>query len=192
MQLSLPGAPHLTYCTNIHAGERWQDIDAKLRTHLPAIKQRVSPDSAMGVGLRLSSAAADDLADPQALARLQAFLRAGDFYVFTVNAFPYGSFHGTRVKEQVYEPDWRDARRLRFTDRVADLPRPASARRYGGQHQHRTWRLQGTRSANRPMLARMAELLVRHAAHLHAIAGTTGKQIVLALEPDPAVSRNHR
>ena len=25
MQLSLPGSPHLTYCTNIHAGERWHD-----------------------------------------------------------------------------------------------------------------------------------------------------------------------
>ncbi len=30
MQLALPGSPHLTYCTNIHAGERWNDIEAAL------------------------------------------------------------------------------------------------------------------------------------------------------------------
>ncbi len=138
----------------------------------------------MGVGLRLSSIAADDLADPQALARLQAFLRAGDFYVFTVNAFPYGSFHGTRVKEQVYEPDWRDARRLQFTDRVADL----LARLLPEGIEGSISTVPGAYKAKirHPAdVVRMAELLVQHAAHLHALASATGKQIVLALEPEP-------
>ena len=31
----------------------------------------------------------------------------------------------------------------------------------------------------------MAEAMVRHAAHLHAIATWTGKTIALALEPEP-------
>src|SRR5690242_3662081 len=107
MQLELPGSPHLTYCTNIHAGERWSDIDAALRMHLPDIKRQVSPDKPMGVGLRLSAAAAEDLAEPHVLSDLQSFLRDASLYAFTINAFPYGAFHGTRVKEQVYEPDWR-------------------------------------------------------------------------------------
>ena len=36
-------------------------------------------------------------------------------YVFTINGFPYGAFHGTRVKEQVYRPDWTDSDRLSYT-----------------------------------------------------------------------------
>ena len=36
-------------------------------------------------------------------------------YVFTLNAFPLGPFHGTRVKERVYEPDWRTGERVSFT-----------------------------------------------------------------------------
>ena len=56
--------------------------------------------------------------------------RGTSFYVFTINAFPYGPFHGTRVKEDVYQPDWLDAG-------AADLQRPggrnpgrAAARRH--------------------------------------------------------------
>ena len=76
----------------------------------------------MGVGLRLSGAAAAELGEPRVLAAVRrTFLRHNDLYVFTINAFPYGSFHGTRVKEQVYEPDWREEERLHFTNRCADI-----------------------------------------------------------------------
>lgn len=184
MQLALPGSPHLTYCTNIHAGERWNDIEAALRIHLPAIKRRVSPTNPMGVGLRLSAAAAADLAHPQALERLQALLRHAGLYVFTVNAFPYGLFHGARVKEQVYEPDWRHEQRLTFSNRVADvlarlLPdgMPGSISTVPGAYKAKV---------REPAdVAHMADLLLRHAAHLHIIARETGRQIVLALEPEP-------
>jgi len=50
----LPGGVHLTYCTNIHAGESWQAIRASLDEHVPAIKAAVAPNQPMGVGLRLS------------------------------------------------------------------------------------------------------------------------------------------
>lgn len=184
MQLELPGAPHLTYCTNIHAGERWSDIDAALRTHLPDIKRQVSPDKPMGVGLRLSAAAAEDLAEPHVLADLQTFLRGASLYVFTINAFPYGAFHATRVKEQVYEPDWRDERRLRYSNRVAELlalllpdGMEGSISTVPGAFKQN--------AATEADVRRMAELLVRHAAFLHTIAEETGKHISLALEPEP-------
>jgi sugar phosphate isomerase/epimerase len=184
MQLALPGSPHLTYCTNIHAGERWRDIDAALRAHLPAIKQQVSPDKPMGVGLRLSAAAAEDLAEPHALAELQAFLSDAGLYVFTINAFPYGAFHGTRVKEQVYQPDWGDERRLRFTNRAAEIL--ALLLPEGVEGSIST--VPGAYKANvagEDDIRRITELLVRHAAFLHAIAEETGKHISLALEPEP-------
>ena len=42
-------------------------------------------------------------------------------YVYTVNAFPYGSFKGSVVKEQVYEPDWRSEERTQYTINVAEI-----------------------------------------------------------------------
>ena len=44
----------------------------------------------------------------------RAFLDDEGLYVAIINGFPYGPFHGTPVKAEVYAPDWRDpaARRL--------------------------------------------------------------------------------
>ncbi len=52
MQLALPGRPHLTYCTNIHAGESWPEIEAALEQLSARDQARaISPDAPMGVGL---------------------------------------------------------------------------------------------------------------------------------------------
>ena len=50
----LSGDVHLTYCTNIHAGQSWQDIRASLDEYVPAIKSTVAQSQPMGIGLRLS------------------------------------------------------------------------------------------------------------------------------------------
>src|SRR5436305_5440769 len=117
----LPGSVHLTYCTNIHAGESWDEVRDSLEAHLPRIKAAVSPGAPLGVGLRLSAIAAQALGEPAALDELRLLLSHHDLYVFTINAFPYGPFHGTRVKEDVYQPDWLTAERLTYTDQSAGI-----------------------------------------------------------------------
>lgn len=185
MQLALPGSPHLTYCTNIHAGETWAEIEAALRCHLPAVKARVSPDQPMGVGLRLSAIAASELKGPQALVRFKSFLEHGGFYVFTVNAFPYGPFHGGRVKEQVYEPDWRTPERLAFTSGVADILSELAP--VGQTSSISTVPCAFKASITSEVdVSRMADALVHCAAHLHDLVIAKGRTIVLALEPEPA------
>lgn len=185
MQLDhLPGKPHLTYCTNIHAGESWDDIQASLARHLPAIKAVVSPDAPMGLGLRLSGIAADALAEPAALAAFKAFLREQEVYVFTINAFPYGPFHGTRVKEEVYQPDWTTPERLRFTNRAADILAELLPDGLSGS----VSTVPGTFKplAEAPgAVAAMTGHYVDHAAHLVALERRTGKTIALAIEPEP-------
>ncbi len=185
MQLALPGQPHLTYCTNIHAGESWAEIRAALGRHLPDVKARISSDRPMGVGLRLSAVAARELSEPAVLSELQQFLADGGFYVFTINAFPYGSFHGERVKERVYAPDWRTPERLAFTNLVADLlsdlaPRAMTASISTVPGAFRS------EAARRIDAERIAEGFVRAAAHLNGIFRDTGRTIVLAIEPEPA------
>ena len=118
MRLPTPGRPHLTYCTNIHRGESWPEVRANVATHVTAVKARVAPDRPFGVGLRLSGAAAAALAQPDELAAFHALLAERGLYVFTINGFPYGAFHGTAVKEAVYRPDWREDARLAYTDQL--------------------------------------------------------------------------
>src|SRR5690606_33089705 len=71
-----------------------------------------------GVGLRLSARAAFELEQAGA-AEARAELAGAGLYVFSLNGFPYGAFHGTRVKEAVYRPDWREDERARYTAALA-------------------------------------------------------------------------
>jgi hypothetical protein len=109
---------HLGYSTNIHRGETWTEVFAALNQFTLAVRDRVCPGKPFGIGLRLSDQAASDLSQPAELAKFLTWLREKNCYVYTVNAFPFGRFHGTRVKEQVYLPDWTSRQRLDYTRRV--------------------------------------------------------------------------
>ncbi len=185
MRLShLPGGPHLSYCTNIHAGETWSEIRASLEAHLPNIKARVRPQGLMGLGLRLSAIAAEALEEPAALEEFRSFLSRHGVYVFTINAFPFGPFHGRRVKEGVYQPDWLTPERLLFTDRVARVLAALLPPETVGSIST----VPGTFKAiaSRPGVREaIAENIARHAATLVGILERTGCEIVTALEPEP-------
>lgn len=185
MQLALPGQPHLTYCTNIHRGETWSEIDTALQRHLPAIKQQISPHERMGVGLRLSALAARELAAPSAFDTFVRFLDTGGFYVFTINAFPYGNFHGERVKERVYEPDWQTSERLRFTVEAAEILAKLLPAGCAGSISTVPGGFR-TRVTTPEHVRIIAEGIVRTAVHLDRLRETSGKTIVLAIEPEPA------
>lgn len=186
MRLSTPGQPHLTYCTNIHPGETWAEVRANLERYVLAVKDRVAPARRFGVGLRLSAEAAATLAEPAELAAFRGFLEAHGLYVFTINGFPYGVFHGTRVKEDVYLPDWLDEARLAYTDRLAQLLADLLPSEPGLEGSVST--VPGAykvRIAGEVDVARMTGLLLRHAATLYRIRERTGKVVSLALEPEP-------
>jgi sugar phosphate isomerase/epimerase len=112
---------HLAYCTNVHRGETWTETFAALEQHTLRVKARVHPKGPYAIGLRLSDLASRELSDPETMFKLQRWLEQHDCYVFTINGFPFGQFHGTRVKENVHRPDWTDERRVEYTKRLFDL-----------------------------------------------------------------------
>jgi sugar phosphate isomerase/epimerase len=185
--MKLSDGSHLTYCTNIHRGESWSETRSALERHLPGIKERVAPGAPMGIGLRLSAIAARDLGAGEVLGEFKDFLTRNGLYVFTINGFPYGPFHGTRVKQDVYQPDWRFAERLEYSNRLADILTdllPEETGLYGSIST-----VPGTfgpigREPEVP--AAIAENLLRHAAHLVYLFERTGRTIALALEPEPS------
>jgi hypothetical protein len=112
---------HLAYCTNIHRGDDWPQTLASLETHTLAVKERVAPGRPYAIGLRLSDLASRQLSDPPTLDAFRRWLHEHRCYVFTINGFPFGQFHGAKVKEQVYRPDWTHPDRLAYTNRLFDL-----------------------------------------------------------------------
>jgi hypothetical protein len=179
---SRPESGHLTYCTNIHAGEALDQVLASLAHHLPAIRAQVAGEEPMGVGLRLGHAAVEGLTDPENLAQLKALLAEGSHYVFTVNGFPYGAFHGEVVKEGAYRPDWTDPRRLSYTNRLADILADLLPEGQSGS-------LSTVPCTFKPWAAGQVEVftdqLIRQVAYLCRLSSERGRDITLALEPEP-------
>lgn len=172
----------ITYCSNIHPGESWRDVMGNLQDHALQVKREFAPGANFPLGLRLSSQAADELTT-RALGDFRDWLADTDCHVVSVNGFPYGPFHGVAVKRAVYEPDWRDRERARYTMRLADilahwlLPDAMAsistvpiAFRDGFSGDH--WS---------PVRARLVDTL----AHLARIRDRGGPLIRLALEPEP-------
>ena len=93
---------HLAYCTNIHRGESWSQTFQTLKDYTLRVKHAISPNDPYAIGLRLGFNAAQELSQRDNLFQFQRWLEENQCYVFTINGFPYGTFHGARVKEDVY------------------------------------------------------------------------------------------
>jgi hypothetical protein len=112
---------HLAYCTNIHRGETWLETFDSVKTHALAVREKVCPRAPFAIGLRLSNQAAVELSERKTLLKFQKWLEKNSCYIFTINGFPFGRFHGARVKEKVYLPDWTSPERLAYTNLLFDL-----------------------------------------------------------------------
>jgi hypothetical protein len=181
---SLPGQPELTYCTNIHAGETWSEIRASLDAHVPSIRAQVCPERPFGIGLRLSGIAAAELVAQEPLARFTEQLSRLGAYVFTLNAFPFGPFHGTRVKERVYEPDWSTGERASFTRDAATILAALLPEGSLGSISTVPGGFKPI-GRDRTAVAALVDHLLQATAHLVILERTTGRRIALALEPEP-------
>ncbi|WAC18205.1 metabolite traffic protein EboE [Luteolibacter sp. SL250] len=178
---------HLSYCTNIHPAETWEATAEVLRSHVLAVRERLlaggelEDGAPFAIGLRLSAVAAEELLAGERLERFRDWLAETNTYVFTINGFPYGSFHGTRVKEQVFLPDWSDRARLEYTKNLFRILSVISQPGTGASvstlpGSHKTFHPQ-----EGPILAHLVEL----ALFLDELAREHGRDFHLGLEPEP-------
>lgn len=179
---------HLTYCSNIHAGRDWAADFENLKTHFPGIKAAISPEAAMGLGLRLSNEASIALQDQAAFTVFKAWLKSTDAYVFTMNGFPYGAFHHTIVKADVHSPDWTTPERKAYTLRLIAilkdlLPEGMDGGISTSPLSYRHWFKDSDAFAEAVNTATLNILEV--VKTLIDIYLNTGKRIHLDLEPEP-------
>jgi hypothetical protein len=179
------GLGHLTYSTLVHPADNWEQLWDSLQTFVPKVKARVSPNAPFGVCIRLAAPTAEHLTGhPEDRRKLVQFLADQDMYVYTANAFPYGAFKGTVVKEQVYEPDWRTEERTRYTMQVADILAEIGTPEVPPSIQ--TAPLGFKPNVTGPdVVASYTEHVLRVAAHLVGIEARTGRLVTLAIEPEP-------
>lgn len=175
---------HLAYCTNVHRGETWAETFDTLKHLTLRVRDRVSPNKPYAIGLRLSHRAAVELSDRPVLLEFQRWLGQNRCYVFTINGFPYGQFHGGRVKEQVYLPDWTSEKRVEYTNLLFDLLAQLLPAEVSGS-------VSTVPCGYKELVTTPEELQIIRAnlwkcvERISRISQQTGRKLHLALEPEP-------
>ena len=175
---------HLAYCTNIHRGETWLETFEALNKYTLAVRDQVCPGKPYAIGLRLSDQASRELRDPKMLGAFQRWLERENCYVFTINGFPYGKFHGTRVKEQVYAPDWTTGERVAYTNRLFDLLAQLLPEGVEGSVSTVPCSFKEF-ITNDDQCRTMRANLWQCIEHIAAVSEQSGKKLHLGLEPEP-------
>jgi hypothetical protein len=189
MRLATNSNFQLTYCTNIHPGEEWQQVFANLVKYVPNLKTQLAPDKPFGIGLRLADVAARQLLEKDALIEFKTWLFQQKFYVFTLNGFPYGGFHHQVVKDQVYAPDWSKRERLDYTLRLVKilaflLPEGLEGSISTLPLSYKPW-FKEDKSTWESTLHSSSIHLALVAAEMARIREQTGKLLHVDLEPEP-------
>lgn len=178
---------HLTYCSNIHAGESWAEHFQALKQNIPTIKKQVSAQAPFGIGLRLSHVASEELIKKDALRTFASWLKQQGCYVFTMNGFPYGGFHRTKVKDMVHAPDWTTEERVAYTIRLANILRHLLPEEMDGgistsPLSYKHWH---TPEAHHGVKKEATQNLLTVLPHLMQLREDTGKTIHIDIEPEP-------
>ena len=182
--MKLNAGLHLAYCTNVHRGETWAETFDSLNTYTLRVRERVCPKKPYAIGLRLSNQAAHELAEPDTLLDFQRWLGKNHCYVFTINGFPFGRFHGAKVKEYVYTPDWTSPERLEYTKLLFDLL--ARFTPEGVEASVSTLPCSYKGFPLRPEdLKKIRENLWHCVEHIARLSEQTGRKMHLGLEPEP-------
>ncbi|MFP6872026.1 MAG: metabolite traffic protein EboE [Verrucomicrobiales bacterium] len=178
---------HLAYCTNIHRGEGWQETFAALEKYVLGVKAEVAPGSPYAIGLRLGRKAAEELCEPGEgnLSNFRHWLDKNNCYVFTINGFPYGNFHGKRIKEQVYRPDWTSPQRLAYTKLLFDIIAELVPDGISGSVSTLPGSFKEFITDDAAQGAAIIDNLASCAEHILNLAEKTGKDLHLGLEPEP-------
>jgi sugar phosphate isomerase/epimerase len=175
---------HLAYCTNIHRGQNWAETFDTLVKYVLAVRDRVAAGKPYAIGLRLSNQAAIELSDRKTLTGFQRWLGKENCYIFTINGFPYGMFHGGRVKELAYVPDWTTRERVEYTNRLFDLLAELVPPGVEGS-------VSTVPASFKPLIttqeqvAEMRANVWRAVEHIAKVRERSGKTVHLGLEPEP-------
>lgn len=111
---------HLSYCTNIHPYFNVDQLVNVINNQVKAVAHEFSKPFA--VGLHLNNKVVNELSESKTkLQLLKNTLTDNNFYVCSLNCFPYGEFHNQVVKEKVYQPDWGSPERTAYTIKAAEI-----------------------------------------------------------------------
>ncbi|MFO1435387.1 MAG: hypothetical protein U1F34_03100 [Gammaproteobacteria bacterium] len=166
------------------AARDWSELFAALTERLPTLRRALGHADAVAISLQIPALAAFELYDPAILAQLRSLLEDNNFQVYSLDGRHFGE-RGAPSDDRwgACFPDWRDMRRMAYTNVLADilaelLPDDASG-------SISTVAIGNRKAVAAEDLPGAARNVLRFAAYLSSLRNSTGKTISLALQPAP-------
>jgi len=167
---------------NVHAGRTFREVLANLENYSARVQGLIGEP--IGIGLWFSESSAREALDLGNLERLRETLDRYSLVPYTINGFPQGDFHQKVVKHAVYLPTWWDTSRLEYTRklvRILDAMLPEGQMgsistlpiAWGGQE------------PSNEQIRVASKNLIFLAQELARLKESTGRHIVIAIEPEP-------
>lgn len=180
--------PAFGYCTNVHAGITLEQAKANLLKYAGQVRAKLGAEM-LPVGLWLAEEAARDLTADGAAQAFATWLSEHGLVPYTFNGFPQGNFHQDVVKLDVYRPTWAEKSRRDYTSRLITILHALLPEGQSGSIStlplgwpDPSWQSGGLEQAARNLLA-IADQLAK-------LLDETGREIVLAIEPEPGCELN--
>lgn len=179
------------YCGNVHSGTSLEEVKSNMARYSLEVKRLARPDRDLDVGLWLSATTTRELTDQTTLLGFRDWLAERGLVPYTINGFPYGDFHQAVVKHGVYEPTWASQERLDYTIGLAQtlnilLP---PGERGSISTLPLGWPVNMTTGASRVedkgFWEASAKNLRKLSDHLDDLLQSTGREIIVCLEPEP-------
>jgi len=175
--------PKLTYCTNVHPLNNFEEWIQKIGFFGPKIRDLLGKDT-FSLGLWFNQNLVRELFNDNfsKLKTIRDLFEKESLSVFTLNGFPFGNFHSDIVKKSVYLPAWYEQKRLNYTLDCARLLAELLESDHGSiSTLPLGWREDWTADH----FQKSAEQLLACVLKLIKIRADTGKKIQLCLEPEP-------
>jgi len=180
--MSLSTLP-LSYCTNVHPGQTVAEVERGLDEYTVHVRENLAGPLAAGLWLA-QPVISELLAEAGSVDRFADGLARRQLDCYTLNAFPYGDFHSSRVKENVYIPDWSTPERLDYTYNCAVVLAALMPEGREGSISTVPLGFKQFEYAD-DFLERATGQLIELARRLDNLHDETGKMIRLAIEPEP-------
>jgi molybdopterin converting factor subunit 1 len=177
----------------VHPGPNLTKVEENLEHFAVGVRQELQKsgdwpaDVPLGVGLWLSDQASQELLASGRLSEFRRKLEQQQLIPITMNGFPQGNFHLDRVKHQVYLPTWWDPARRQYTSRLIEILDQLLPPGTLGSISTLplAWSKPEPTDAEFAEAARQLSMIADQLADLEE---KRGRQIVLAIEPEPGCS----
>jgi uncharacterized membrane protein len=180
-----PMRHHVAIALHDCGAQGWSEQFDALAERLRALRRSLGDSEVIGLSLRIPALAAFELYDRDNLSALKSLLDEHGFYVFSLDGTDFGERGMPRDERWgPHFPDWRDMRRMAYCNVLADIL--AELLPDDVDHGSITTLAIGSRDAIlTEELPAVARNVLRIGAYLHMLEQSSGKRIMVGLQPMP-------